>query len=161
MPATLWKRRVVEPLRALLTQGVAPERLALSLAVGAVVGVVPVLGTTTILCTVIALASRLNLVAIQVSNWLVYPLQLVLLLPFFRAGAWLFGAPQPVLAPAELIRLFRDDVAGTLVTLWDASWHAVVAWLVLGIPAAILLRRVLIPVVRGFSKRYPMHEATA
>jgi len=38
---------------------------------------------------------RLNLPAIQLVNLVVYPLQLALLVPFLRAGAWLSIAPWP------------------------------------------------------------------
>ena len=74
----------------LLKQGITPEKIALTVALGAFIGTIPMLGTTTILCTVVALALRLNLPAIQMVNGIVYPLQLILLIPFYRLGAWLF-----------------------------------------------------------------------
>jgi hypothetical protein len=39
---SLLKTRLVEPIRRLLTQGLSPRMLALSLAVGMVVGIFPV-----------------------------------------------------------------------------------------------------------------------
>jgi hypothetical protein len=42
--------RVVQPVIDLLTQGISPEKIALSLAFGIVLGVFPVLGSTTLLC---------------------------------------------------------------------------------------------------------------
>ena len=61
-----WLRiKLVDPLFALLRQGIAPNRLALGVAIGIVVGNVPILGVSTVLCGVIALAFRLNLAAIR------------------------------------------------------------------------------------------------
>ena len=62
-------RRVVDPLLSLLRQGLSPERLALSVAVGIALGVLPVLGTTTLLCTLAAILFRLNVPAMQLVNY--------------------------------------------------------------------------------------------
>jgi uncharacterized protein (DUF2062 family) len=58
-------RRLVRPILELLRQGVTPGKIALSLALGVVLGVFPVLGSTTALCTLAAITLRLNLPAIQ------------------------------------------------------------------------------------------------
>jgi uncharacterized protein (DUF2062 family) len=58
---------------------------------GTVIGVFPVLGSTTVLCLLLAMVLRLNLVAIQVLNWVVYPLQIALILPFIQLGQRLFS----------------------------------------------------------------------
>jgi uncharacterized protein (DUF2062 family) len=42
------RRRLIDPLLALLTQGITPQKLALSIAIGAIVGIFPVLGSTTV-----------------------------------------------------------------------------------------------------------------
>jgi hypothetical protein len=52
-------RRLVEPLLALLRQGVSPQRLALCVAIAIVVGNIPILGVSTIICGLIALVFRL------------------------------------------------------------------------------------------------------
>src|SRR5512145_1002136 len=87
----------LEPIRHQLTQGVTPRALALSLAVGFGLGTFPVLGATAILCAVAAAALRLNHPAIQLVNFIAYPLQLLLLVPLLRAGAALLGAPVEAL----------------------------------------------------------------
>src|SRR5271155_6084176 len=96
-------RRLVRPVLDLLRQGVTPEKIALSVALGVALGVFPVLGSTTALCALAALVLRLNLPAIQVVNYFVYPLQIGLLIPFFRAGEILFGAPHLPLSLAEIL----------------------------------------------------------
>lgn len=77
-------RRLVQPVIALLSQGITPEKIALSLAIGIVLGVFPVLGSTTLLCAAAAMVFRLNLPAIQLVNYIVYPLQLALFVPAKR-----------------------------------------------------------------------------
>ncbi len=69
MKRGFFHRRVVAPIVALLTQEITPEKLALSLAFGIVLGIFPVLGSTTVLCAAAALVFGLNLPAIQLVNW--------------------------------------------------------------------------------------------
>ena len=92
-----FRRRIARPILELLRQGVTPEKMALSLALGVAIGVFPALGTTTALCALVAFIWRLNLPAIQIVNYFVYPAQLALIIPSFRAGEILFGAPLAAL----------------------------------------------------------------
>jgi uncharacterized protein (DUF2062 family) len=132
-------RRVVAPILALLTQGVTPEKIALSLALGIVLGVFPVLGSTTVLCAVAALVFGLNLPAIQLVNYLIYPLQLILLIPFVRMGEKLFRAAPLPLSLTQIIRMIRADAWHAVSTLWLAEVHAISAWLLIGSPAILLI----------------------
>ena len=84
----------MRPIVDLLTQGITPEKIALSIAFGLVLGVFPALGWTTLLCLLVAVWLRLNVPAMQLVNYLAYPLQVALLVPFIRAGEVLFRAPK-------------------------------------------------------------------
>ena len=123
-----FRRRMVRPIVELLRQGVTPEKLALSLALGVALGVFPVLGTTTALCAIAALVLRLNLPAIQIVNYFVYPAQLGLLIPFFRLGEKLFGAPHLPLSISQIVGMFRASYWHATRTLWTTTWHAAAAW---------------------------------
>ncbi len=152
------RHRVWHPLRQLLSQGVSPGQLAWSTTLGAYLGVIPMLGVTTVLCTVIALPLRLNLVAIQAINWLVYPLQILLIIPFFRGGARLFRQPPMDLAPAELVAIFKADPWGTMASLWSTTWHAVVVWFLVGIPFVAISNFVLRALFARLAGRLPAAE---
>src|ERR1700676_1476375 len=123
-----FKRRVLQPIVDLLKQGVTPEKMALSLALGAAFGVFPALGWTTSLCAIAALALRLNLPAIQIVNYFMYPLQIMLLLPFFRLGEKLFRAPHLPILIAQIYALARGNLWRAIQFLWRTTWHAIVVW---------------------------------
>ena len=132
------RRRVVAPIARLLLQGIGPQQIALSIAIGLIVGVFPVLGVSTILCTFAALALRLNLVAVHAVHYTATPLQLLLIIPFVRVGEHLVGAaPQP-LSISEGLALIDRGVGSAIITLWDAIVHAVIGWLAIG-PFALWL----------------------
>jgi uncharacterized protein (DUF2062 family) len=134
-----WYRRIGTPILELLRQGVTPEKLALSIALGTALGVIPVLGTTTALCALAALILRLNLPAIQIVNYFVYPAQIALLIPFFRFGEWIFRAPHLPLSVTQIVSMVRANYWHAMRLLCTTTWHAVVAWcLVAPILAAVM-----------------------
>lgn len=152
MSAGWLRRRIVNPILDLLRQGITPEKLALSIALGLTLGVIPVLGSTSILCFLAAVLLRLNLPAIQSVNFLVYPLQLVLLVPFIRIGEWIFAAPPIQITLAGIVRLIRADVWNAIATLSTATIHALVAWLALGSLASLVIYALLTPLLRRTSQ---------
>ncbi|MBN9658761.1 MAG: DUF2062 domain-containing protein [Acidobacteria bacterium] len=146
---TPWlRRRALDPFVTLLKQGLSPEKLALTIALGITLGVTPVLGSTGLLCTLAALAFRLNLPAIQLVNWLVYPLQLALLVPLLRAGAHLFGRDSGDFSLSAILQLIRTDALRAIAVLWTATLHALLVWLAAGLVATGLLYVALVPVLK-------------
>ena len=69
----------------------SPESVALIVSLGLVLGTFPIFGFPTLLCAAAALMLRLNVPALQLMNQLSTPLQLVLLAPLTRAGAWIIA----------------------------------------------------------------------
>ena len=126
------RRKIIDPFLDLLRQGITPEKLALTIALGVVLGVTPVLGSTTILCAAAALTLRLNLPAIQLVNGLTYPLQIAMIVPFLKAGAWVFGDQATNLSIGELLTLVRTDLWRTVASLWTATLHALAVWFKIG-----------------------------
>jgi uncharacterized protein (DUF2062 family) len=140
--------RLVAPLLVLLKQGVTPRKLALSLAFGIVIGLVPVLGISTALCALLALALRLNMPAIQLLNYLLTPLQLLLIIPQLRLGEWLVRAPRFPITLQSGLALLAHGVIDAVTRLAAAIVHATIGWLVLAPLAAFLLFRIFEPVLR-------------
>jgi uncharacterized protein (DUF2062 family) len=140
------KRRLWEPLLALLRAGISPDRLALCVAIGIVVGNIPILGLSTILCTVIALLFRLNLPAMQLVQAAMAPTQLLLIIPYVRLGEWILQVPPQPLSIKAGMALLAAGVGTAVVTLWDAILHAGLAFLIVGPIATWALYRILRPV---------------
>jgi len=129
-------RRLAARLSGWLKEGISTETLALSIALGFVLGVCPLFGVPTVLCGLAAVALRLNFPALQMVNYLVYPLQLAMVLPFARFGERLFGA----------VRLSRGW--GTATGLGTLALHTTAAWLCFAVPAGVLSYFVLRHILR-------------
>src|ERR1700752_5013056 len=117
-------RKLLRPLLELLRQGATPEKLALSIALGAVLALLPAIGCNTTLCALIALIWRLNLPAVQLVNYFLYPLQIALLIPFFRLGEKLFRAPHLPLSVSQIALMVHANFWGAVAFLWNTTWHA-------------------------------------
>ena len=142
------KSRVLNPILAFLNDGVSPERLTLAIAAGLAIGIFPVIGVTTIMATVAALTLRLNLPAVLLANFAVYPLQIALLLPFYGLGAWITGLEPLTISTGEMAGMFGDAFWASFGHLWDITMGAVLAWSVICLPLAALLYACLMPLVR-------------
>jgi hypothetical protein len=153
---SLRDNKLTRHILELLKQGITPHKIALATALGALLGIAPVLGTTIVSCTVAALALRLNLVLIQIVNNLVYPLQLLLLIPFVQAGQWLFRQPPLPLSVSQIVAMVKVDFWGSIVALWSYTWHGAVAWLLFSAVAGPLIYFcVKLPIRRAMQRREP------
>jgi uncharacterized protein (DUF2062 family) len=153
MKKDFFRRRLAQPIFSLLRQGVTPEKLALSVALGAAFGVFPALGWTTALCAVIALLLKLNLPAIQTVNYFMYPVQVVLLIPFFRLGEKLFRAQRLPLTLPQIYGMIQTSWWGAIHLLWTTTWHAIVVWVLIAPFFTGLVYLILAPLLRRILRR--------
>ena len=132
----------MDPLIRQLTQGITPEKIALTLAVGSACALFPILGTATLLCLIVGIALKLNQPLIQMVNALCTIPHLFVVYGLIRLGEFLSGAPPSRFtvsdfvfrAPHNHLRLWI-----VLESMWreqgiiihrieDYVLHAVLAW---------------------------------
>jgi hypothetical protein len=110
------------------TAGLTPEKVALLIALGFVLGTFPVLGVGTVLCAIAALALRINMPALQVVGQIATPAQYALLIPLARVGARVIG--------------FGGGLGGAVL-------HAVTGWCCVCVPLGLVLYCTLVCLIRG------------
>jgi hypothetical protein len=115
-------------------------------AIGVVVGNIPILGVSTILCAAIALTFRLNLPAIQIVQAAMAPTQLLLIIPFVRLGEWILRAPPEPVSLKQGMALLSQGAGHAIAVLRDAILHAGVAWILVAPLAVYSLYKLLTPV---------------
>lgn len=123
--------RLIQSLNGFLRQGKSPHELALAIALGITIGMFPVQGTTTLICTMVSILFRLNLVVIQLANYLSIPLMMVMLVPFYTIGHHLFGRRTFQWNLADLVLLFQHDFLGAITEIFWSVSYAVGIWLLL------------------------------
>ena len=145
-------RRTWEKLRALvldqLRQGITPEKIALTIAVAAGLGVFPLLGTTTVLCLAVGVPLKLNQALMQLVNYLVYPLQIAGIYLFVRIGERIAGARPMSFRVDEIVKSFAADPAKFMQKFGMTGVHGIVGWALVVTPAAFIVYITLVPVLR-------------
>lgn len=143
---TVTRESIERKVAVWLRQGISPQRLALTLALGFAIGCLPVVGVTTAICLLVAACLRLNLPAIQAANWAAMPFQVALIVPFVRLGGRLFGVGSGHAVEAgTLLHAAPFQVISGMG--WMAG-EALLAWLVIAVPAVLLMTGLLTVVLR-------------
>jgi hypothetical protein len=85
---------------------------------------------------------------------MVYPLQLVMLAPFYSAGSWFFKQQGWPLINKDLVGLLQNDFWGSMASLWDLTLYAILTWLAISPLLMILLYSASKPVIRALAARH-------
>lgn len=153
-PPGFWRRRVLQPIKAQLTQGVSPDQIAATLAVGTACSVFPVFGVTSFVNLGVGMSLRMNQPILQTLNQLLGPVQVALILVYVRIGERIWRSSEHQLTIAQMMREFHER------SLWEFmqqfSWagvHALTAWVVTSPVLVGALFFTLRPVIRHASRR--------
>lgn len=140
--------------------GITPQKLAITGALGIVLGILPVFGLTTLLCTLFAVRFKLNLPALLLICYLLGPLHLILYIPFIQLGLAVFNFTDFNLSLSEVTALFKHDWRVALKTIWLANLAGALIWLILAGPLTFFFYVLLLPILKRVVKRLPEPEIT-
>jgi len=132
------RRKFGNLIKNIFVQGVSPQKLALTISLGIFIGTVPILWGSTLICAVLAVLFRLNHPSIQASNYLAYPMQLALIIPFYRMGAGVFPWGPSVSLDIFSIGI-KNEWMGNFVPIVAATLKALAAWFLIASPLAVVL----------------------
>jgi uncharacterized protein (DUF2062 family) len=152
---SFWRWRVLDVIVGQLKQGITPQKISLTLALGVMLGIFPILGATTLLCFVVGLCLKLNQPIIQMVNYLMYALQLVMILFFVRVGEFVMHATPVSFSIPELFRKFHESPREFFREFGMTGVHGIVGWLLIAPFVAALLYFILLPVMKKLSRITP------
>ena len=81
----------------------------------------------------------------------------VMIIPFIRAGEWIFGTPRLGMTATEIVAFVSTHPLDAISALWVTTLHALVAWLLFATATSLVTYPILVPVLRHFDTR---EEAT-
>jgi hypothetical protein len=111
------------------------------------------LGSGFLLCGLAAWALKLNQPIIQATGTLAYPLQLLFLLPFYRAGEALFQVPAIPLSIPQLISRFFENIPLFLREYGMTGLRGILVWALLAPFLTLALYHALRPLLRRMSRQ--------
>ena len=147
-----WRRWLVTPVKAQLSQGISVNRVSWTIALGLVLGVFPVMGTTSLVCLLVGWAFHLNQALLHLFKTVVYPLHLALILVFIRLGERLYGVPLISFSIPELLGKFKAAPLQFVQDFGMAAWHGVSAWLVIAPFAVVVIKIMTTPILQRVSR---------
>lgn len=138
------RHKIRNLVESLFIQGISPKKMALTICLGIYIGTVPVLWGSTILCAALAFIFRLNQPGIQAANYLVYPIQLAMIVPFYRMGAIIFSCGTSVSVDLTLKEIMNNWI-GNFALILLATLKAIAVWFLIATPLSLLLYFLLFP----------------
>lgn len=126
------------PFRLVPKDGLTPEKLALSVTIGIIAGVFPVIGATTMVSLLLTLLFRQNLLVVQSVQWLFALVQLLLIIPFMQFGAFILNAQVAHINIALINHAFQPGILSGIRTTGLFLLYAILSWTLVAIPAGTL-----------------------
>jgi uncharacterized protein (DUF2062 family) len=153
-PKKFWRERVLGLIVGQLKQGITPQKISLTVALGLTLGIFPILGATTLLCLGFGLWLKLNQPILQVVNYLVSALQLALILVFVRIGEFVVRAPPVSFLIPEMFRKFHESPLNFFREFGLTGLHGIIGWLLLAPGLTVVLYFSLLPLLKKLARRH-------
>lgn len=120
-------KKLIYEIKIAIVDGITPKKIALTVGIGMVFGTVPFC-ISTILCTLSALILRLNQPIMQLLNFILFPLQVGLFIPYLKLGEFLFGEKTIPLNYFEIKEIFKLSIKLFILKLGKAIIFALIGW---------------------------------
>jgi uncharacterized protein (DUF2062 family) len=147
-----WQRRVRDPIVAQLTQGITPEKIALTVAVGSAVALFPILGTTTLLCFLVAWVLKLNQPITQLINQALWPVHVPAIFLCVKFGERVFQVHHTRFSIRLMNELLWNNPKQFLHTFGSTALYALVGWLILAPFYTAAVYYIALPIMRGVTQ---------
>jgi uncharacterized protein (DUF2062 family) len=134
-----YKKNISIPLEHIRKQGFSSEKLALSVSLGIIGGTFPIIGFASVVCLILTILFKQNLIIVQVTNYLVYPLQIVLLLPLLRIGNSVIASNHIELTLNQIVLAFKIGILHGINEIGIILLYGALAWVVIAVPALLIL----------------------
>ena len=121
----------------LLKQGLTPKELSQSIIVSGLISTIPILGVSTFMITTVSLKQKLNLPVMISLSYLMWPVQILLIIPFIRVGEFIFAVPRHHHTVEEIISSFQNSFFQTLSQLSFELLCGLGGWLLTAVPIAV------------------------
>lgn len=141
-------KNLTNKTKSLFQQGLTPKQLCKSIIVSVLLSVIPILGVSTFLITVVSLKYKLNLPIMVALSYLMWPVQILLILPFISAGEFIFSIPSSHHTVYEIINSFQDGFFSTLGKLSFELLCGFAAWIFVAIPIAVIVYGICLLVLK-------------
>jgi len=144
--------QILRELKAQFIQSTSPKQTALSVAIGFYAGIFPVFGLTTALCILLTIIFKANHLISVAVNLLIAPLQMLLIVPFVKAGLALLNPEiKPFFQTADDLFLLLER-SESWYFLFQSLIGGVLCWAIFSSATAFLTYRFLVRKIRTIAQ---------
>ncbi len=129
--------QVKDKTKALLNQGLTPKELIQSIILSGLISTIPILGVSTFMITTASLKLKLNFPVMISLSYLMWPIQIFLIIPFIRVGEFIFSVPRNHHTVEEIISSFQNSFFQTLSQLSFELLCGLGGWFFTAFPVAV------------------------
>lgn len=141
-------QKLKNTIKSQLTQGATPDKLAQSLTAGLLIGCFPLLGWTTGLAALFGVLFKLNHLVVQAANYIMYPVQLLLIPVYIKTVSWIMNAGDVPVRPDLIMKMFTDDWRNALQVYGLISVYAVIMWFIISFILFFILQKTFLPMIQ-------------
>jgi len=124
----------------------SPREKALSITLGFCLSLFPVAGFTTILCVLAILIFKLNPYLVQGINILFMPFQVMLMLPFLKAGRMVFFSEKNLMPEISEVKWTAIAKSENLYYFLESIIGGIAIWGIASLVTGFLLYRLLLKI---------------
>ena len=122
---------------ALFKQGLTPIELTQSIIVSGLISTIPILGVSTFLLTALSLKRKLNLPIMIAQSYIMWPIQVIMIIPFINIGEFIFSVPKTNHSAQQIIASFQNSFFATLSHLSFELLCGFGGWLLTAVPFSV------------------------
>lgn len=122
---------------SLFKQGLTPIELTQSIIVSGLISTIPILGVSTFLLTALSLKRKLNLPIMIAQSYIMWPIQVIMIIPFINIGEFIFSVPKTNHSAQEIIASFQNSFFATLSHLSFELLCGFGGWLLTAVPFSV------------------------
>lgn len=137
---------------ALFKQGLTPIELTQSIIVSGLISTIPILGVSTFLLTALSLKRKLNLPIMIAQSYIMWPIQVIMIIPFIKIGEFIFSVPKTNHSAQEIIASFQNSFFATLSHLSFELLCGFGGWLLTAVPISLGLYLLIMYTLKLFLK---------
>lgn len=137
---------------ALFKQGLTPIELTQSIIVSGLISTIPILGVSTFLLTALSLKRKFNLPIMIAQSYLMWPIQVIMIIPFINIGEFIFSVPKTNHSAQEIITSFQNSFFATLSHLSFELLCGFGGWLLTAVPFSAGVYLLIVYILKTIDK---------
>jgi uncharacterized protein (DUF2062 family) len=139
-------------ITALFKQGLTPIELTQSIIVSGLISTIPILGVSTFLLTALSLKRKLNLPIMIAQSYLLWPIQVIMIIPFINIGEFIFSVPKTNHSAQEISASFQNSFFATLSHLSFDLLCGFGGWLLTAVPFSVGVYLLIVYILKTIDK---------